>query len=145
MNEKKAYKAFNVVMLAILILVGLGLAVSIFLTKSSLYSKKDKYGCDNSAGYAYSFARGQCVLIYKEAVGMLKSNSNTPNDVKAFLIFSKNYKTADIFLPNRTYALLTLSDNDSIWVDNSSTYSLINMSDKLILQENGTEIYFINR
>lgn len=145
MNGKKAYKAFNVVMLAILILVGLGLAVSIFLTNSSIFAKKDKYGCNNSAGYAYSFARGKCILVYQEAVSMLKSNSNNPNDIKAFIIFSQDNKSADIFLPNRIYALLTLSDNSSIWVDNSSTYSLINLPEKLSLQENGTEIYFINR
>lgn len=145
MDGKKAYKAFNFIMLAIIILIGLSLAVIIFLTKSNFFSKIDQYGCESSKGYAFSFAKNKCVLVYEEAARFQKTNSNNPNDLNAFVIFSNDNKSADIFMPGQKYALVTLKDNYTLWQDNKSYYSIKNLPDKLSLQENGTEIYFINR
>lgn len=145
MDGKKAYKAFNFIMLAIIILIGLALAVIIFFTKSNIFSKVDEYGCDNSKGYAFSFAKNKCVLVYEEALRFQRANSNNPNDLQAFVIFSEDNKSADIFLPGKVYALVTLVDNFTLWQDNKSYYSIKNLSEKLSLQENGTEIYYISR
>lgn len=145
MDGKKAFKAFNFSMLAVIILIALGLVLVIFFTKTSVFSKIDEYGCDNSKGYAYSFARNKCVLVYEEALKFQKSNSYNRNDLQAFVIFADDSKSADIFLPGRIHAFVTSKDNYTLYQDNKSYYSIINTPEKLSLQENGTEIYFINR
>lgn len=145
MDGRKAFKAFNFSMLSIIILIALGLVFVIIFTKSSVISKIDEYGCDNSKGYAYSFAKNKCVLVYEEALKFQKSNSYNRNDLKAFVIFSDDNKSADIFLPGKIHSFVTSKDNYTLYQDNKSYYSIINTSEKLSLQENGTEIYFINR
>lgn len=145
MNGKKVYKTFNFIMLAVIIIIAVALAVIVFLTNTSFFSKVDKYGCDNSKGYAFSFARNKCVMVYDEALKFQKTGSNNPNDLQAFVIFSLDNKSADVFLPGKRYALVTLKDNFTLWQDNKSYYSIKNTQEKLSLQENGTEIYFINR
>lgn len=145
MDVKKAYGTFNGFMLGFLILVALGLAALIFFTQSSLFSKKDNYGCSNSAGYTWSYAKNRCIKVYEEALQLNRSGSNNPNDLKAFIVFSDDNKSADMFLPGKIYALLKLSDNKKEWQDNSSMYILYNKSEKLSLTENNREIYYINR
>ena len=78
-------------------------------------------------------------------VQLNKTGSNNPNDLKAFIVFSDDNKSADIFLPDRIYALLLLKENNAEWHDNSSTYILYNLPEKLSLKENSEEIYYINR
>ena len=145
MDGKKAFKAFNFSMLSVIILIALGLVLVIIFTKSSFISNIDEYGCDSSKGYAYSFAKNKCVLVYEEALKFQKSNSYNRNDLQAFVIFSDDNKSADVFLPGRIRAFLISKDNYTLYQDNQSYYSIINTSEKLSLQENGTEIYFINR
>ena len=145
MNGKKAYNTFNGLMLGFLVLVGLGLIIIIFLSNTSFFSKVDEHGCNNNAGYTYSFAKEKCVKVYEEAVQLMKTGSNNPNDLKAFIVFSDDNKSADMFLPGRIYAFLTSSDNFTSWQDNSSKYTLYNSSEKLILKENNQEIFFINK
>lgn len=145
MDGKKAFKAFNFSMLFVIILIALGLVLVIIFTKSSFVANIDKYGCDSSKGYAYSFAKNKCVLVYEEALKFQKSNSYNRNDLQAFVIFSDDNKSADVFLPGRIRAFLISKDNYTLYQDNQSYYSIINTSEKLSLQENGTEIYFINR
>ena len=87
----------------------------------------------------------KCIKIYEEAVQLNKTGSNNPNDLKAFIVFSDDNKSADIFLPDRIYALLLLKENNAEWHDNSSTYILYNLPEKLSLKENSEEIYYINR
>ena len=68
MDGKKAFKAFNFSMLFVIILIALGLVLVIIFTKSSFVANIDEYGCDSSKGYAYSFAKNKCVLVYEEAL-----------------------------------------------------------------------------
>lgn len=145
MDGKKAYKTFNFAMLGVVIFIALALIFIIFFTKSSLFSKLDSHGCDSSKGYAYSYARNQCVLVYEEAISLEKTHPVNRNELKAFVIFSIDNKSADVFLPGRIYALLNMQEENTLWVDNKSYYSLKNSAEKLSLQENGTEIYYINR
>ena len=145
MDGKKAYKTFNFAMLGVVVFIALALIFIIFFTKSSLFSKLDSHGCDSSKGYAYSYARNQCVLVYEEAISLEKTHPVNRNELKAFVIFSFDNKSADVFLPGRIYALLNMQEENTLWVDNKSYYSLKNSAEKLSLQENGTEIYYINR
>ena len=145
MDGKKAYSTFNGVMLGFLILIALSLAAVLLFTKSSVFSKIDEHGCNNSGGYTFSYAKAKCIKIYEEAVQLNKTGSNNPNDLKAFIVFSDDNKSADIFLPDRIYALLLLKGNNAEWHDNSSTYILYNLPEKLSLKENSEEIYYINR
>lgn len=145
MNGKKAYNIFNRFMLGLLIFVALGLAVLIFFTKSSFFSKEDNHGCNNSAGYTWSNAKNKCIKVYEEALQFNRTGSNNPNDLKAFVIFSDDNKSADMFLPGRIYAFLQVNNDGTKWQDNSSTYILFNKTDKLSLTENNQEIYYINR
>ena len=75
----------------------------------------------------------------------MKTGSNNPNDLKAFIVFSDDNKSADMFLPGRIYTFLTSSDNFTSWQDNSSKYTLYNSPEKLVLKENNQEIFFINK
>lgn len=145
MDGKKAYKTFNFAMLGVVVFIALALIFIIFFTKSSLFSKLDSHGCDSSKGYAYSYARNQCVLVYEVAISLEKTHPVNRNELKAFVIFSFDNKSADVFLPDRIYALLNMQEENTLWVDNKSYYSLKNSAEKLSLQENGTEIYYINR
>lgn len=145
MDGKKAYKTFNFAMLGVVVFIALALIFIIFFTKSSLFSKLDSHGCDSSKGYAYSYARNQCILVYEEAISLEKTHPVNRNELKAFVIFSFDNKSADVFLPGRIYALLNMQEENTLWVDNKSYYSLKNSAEKLSLQENGTEIYYINR
>ena len=88
---------------------------------------------------------GQIIKTYEEALKFQKSNSYNRNDLQAFVIFSDDNKSADVFLPGRIRAFVISKDNYTLYQDNQSYYSIINTSEKLSLQENGTEIYFINR
>lgn len=146
MNGKKAYNTFNGFMLGFLILVAFALILIIFFTKSSFFSQIDNDGCNNSAGFTFSYAKNKCIKVYEEALQLNKTGSNNPNDLKAFIVFSDDNKYADMFLPNRIYALLQAKDdNITEWYDNTSTYILFNLPEKLSLTENHAEIYYINR
>ena len=87
MDGKKAYSTFNGVMLGFLILIALSLAAVLLFTKSSVFSKIDEHGCNNSGGYTFSYAKAKCIKIYEEAVQLNKTGSNNPNDLKAFIVF----------------------------------------------------------
>ena len=50
-----------------------------------------------------------------------------------------------MFLPGRIYALLKVKDNNTQWHDNSSSYILYNLPEKLSLTKDKQEIYYINR
>lgn len=145
MDGKKAYSTFNGVMLGLLIFTALALAAVIFLTKSSVFSKVDEHGCNNSAGFTFSYAKNKCIKVYEEALQFHRTGSNNPNDLKAFIVFSDDNKSADMFLPGRIYALLQLKDNYTQWHDNTSTYILYNLPEKLSLTQDNQEIFFINR
>ena len=145
MDGNKAYKTFNGLMLGFLILVGLGLIFILFLSNTSFFSKVDEHGCNNSAGYTYSFAKGKCIKVYDEAVQLIKTGSNNPNDLKAFIVFSDDNKSADMFLPGRINALLVSNNNVTTWQDNSSKYILYNLPEKLVLKENNQEIFFVDK
>lgn len=145
MDGKKAYSTFNGVMLGLLIFTALALAAVIFLTKSSVFSKVDEHGCNNSAGFTFSYAKNKCIKVYEEALQFHRTGSNNPNDLKAFIVFSDDNKSADMFLPDRIYALLQLKDNYTQWHDNTSTYILYNLPEKLSLTQDNQEIYYINR
>lgn len=145
MDGKKAYSTFNGVMLGLLIFTALALAAVIFLTKSSVFTKVDEHGCNNSAGFTFSYAKNKCIKVYEEALQFHRTGSNNPNDLKAFIVFSDDNKSADMFLPGRIYALLQLKDNYTQWHDNTSTYILYNLPEKLSLTQDNQEIFFINR
>lgn len=145
MENKKAYGIFNGVMLGFLILIAVALLGVIFFTKSSFFSQVDEYGCNNSAGYTFSYAKNKCIKVYEEAVQMNKTGSNNPNDLKAFIVFSDDNKSVDMFLPGRIYALLQMKDNNTSWHDNSSLYILYNLPEKLSLTKDNQEIFYINR
>lgn len=143
MVGQKAYKTFNCFMLITLILVAVSLLVVIFFTKTSFFSKVDDYGCNNMAGFTWSNAKNQCIKVYENALQL--DSTNNPNDLKAFIVFSDDNKSVDIFLPNRVYTFLQIKDNNSIWLDNSSSYMLYNLPEKLSLIYDDKEIYYINR
>ena len=65
MDGKKAYSTFNGVMLGFLILIALSLAAVLLFTKSSVFSKIDEHGCNNSGGYTFSYAKAKCIKIYE--------------------------------------------------------------------------------
>ena len=73
MDGKKAYSTFNGVMLGFLILIALSLAAVLLFTKSSVFSKIDEHGCNNSGGYTFSYAKAKCIKRSEEHTSELQS------------------------------------------------------------------------
>lgn len=143
----KVLSTINGVMLAGLIIIALILLfLSLKTSKDSILGAKvDEHGCQSSAGYAWSFARNECVKIYEEAVYLFKTGTNNPRELKGFAVFAKDNKSIDIFLPNTPRSFLLYDNNTNSYHDNESIYSLINTDKRISLKENGKEIYYTEK
>ena len=149
MDGKKVFSAINNSVLTFLILLGVGLAVIVFITsgKSPIGGKKDKHGCIPSAGYTWSQARNECVRVFEVSTQLLKTGSNNPNDFRAFIVFNDNKTLGDIYLPGPINLHIALDKETkkqgySKWIEKNNEYTLILKGNKLALFKDNTEIYF---
>lgn len=77
----------------------------------------DKYGCIPSAGMTYSQLQRECIQVFNQG---LRLNPIQVNEavISAFILFSKNGKRAEVFLPNNKSVILDAKDDVIFEKDN---------------------------
>ncbi len=61
---------------------------------------KDVHGCKGSAGYTYSQIKNDCVRVFEQKIKLNEVSSDKSYSTRTAVIFSKNMKKAEIFIPN---------------------------------------------
>ncbi|WES99446.1 hypothetical protein P2W68_07460 [Chryseobacterium arthrosphaerae] len=61
---------------------------------------RDVHGCINSAGYTYSQLRNNCVRVFEQKIKLKEVTSDKSSATMTAVIFSKNMKRAEIFIPD---------------------------------------------
>ncbi|WP_294311659.1 hypothetical protein [uncultured Chryseobacterium sp.] len=61
---------------------------------------KDAHGCKGSAGYTYSQIRHDCVRVFEQKIKMKEIKPAGTASFMSAVIFSKDMKQAEIFLPD---------------------------------------------
>ncbi len=60
---------------------------------------KDVHGCKASAVYTYSQIKNDCVRVFEQKIKLKEVSSNKSYTTSTAVIFSKNMKKAEIFIP----------------------------------------------
>ncbi|MDO3427179.1 hypothetical protein QWT87_20065 [Chryseobacterium sp. APV1] len=61
---------------------------------------KDVHGCKASAGYTYSQIKNDCVRVFEQKIKLNEISSDKSYTTSTAVIFSKNMKKAEIFIPD---------------------------------------------
>lgn len=61
---------------------------------------RDVHGCIGSAGYTYSQIRNECVRVFEQKIKLKEVDSDKGYASITAVIFSKNMKRAEIFIPD---------------------------------------------
>ncbi len=61
---------------------------------------RDVHGCIGSAGYTYSQIRNECVRVFEQKIKLKEVDSDKGYASMTAVIFSKNMKKAEIFIPD---------------------------------------------
>ena len=61
---------------------------------------KDIHGCKASAGYTYSQLRNDCIRVFEQKIKLNEVSSDKSYTTSTAVIFSKNMKKAEIFIPD---------------------------------------------
>lgn len=67
---------------------------------------KDSHGCIGSAGYTYSQIKNDCVRVFEQKIKLTEVKSKGSSTSMAAVIFSKDLKKAEIFLPESSKSLI---------------------------------------
>lgn len=91
---------------------------------------RDVHGCINSAGYTYSQLRNNCVRVFEQKIKLKEVNSDKSYTSMTAVIFSKDMKRAEIFIPDGAAKSIILEKEgkDKIWKSGShikETYVLV--------------------
>jgi hypothetical protein len=78
---------------------------------------KDVHGCIGSAGYTYSQIRNTCVRVFEQKIKLNEVSSDKSYTSMTAVIFSKNMKKAEIFIPDGAAKsiILTRQGKGKIW------------------------------
>jgi hypothetical protein len=61
---------------------------------------RDVHGCIGSAGYTYSQLKNNCVRVFEQKIKLKEVNPTGSSTSMTAVIFSKNMKKAEIFIPD---------------------------------------------
>ncbi|UWX61351.1 hypothetical protein N0B40_03515 [Chryseobacterium oranimense] len=91
---------------------------------------KDVHGCRSSAGYTYSQIKNDCVKVFEQKIRLKEVNSDKSYTSMTAVIFSKDMKRAEIFIPdgNAKSIILTREGKSKMWKSGSyikETYVLV--------------------
>ncbi|WP_221392688.1 hypothetical protein [Dyadobacter sp. NIV53] len=67
---------------------------------------KDKHGCIGSAGYVFSTIKNDCVRLFEQEIRLKETNPKGTFTSEAVVIFSKNRKKAELFMPGSASSLI---------------------------------------
>ena len=91
---------------------------------------RDVHGCINSAGYTYSQIKNDCVRVFDQKIKLKEVGSDKSYTTMTAVIFSKDMKRAEIFIPDgkAKSIILEKEGKDKIWKSGShikETYVLV--------------------
>jgi len=114
------------------ILLGTMLLSSLAFTqqKSPKGGDKDVHGCIGSAGYTYSQIKNDCVRVFEQKIKLKEVDSDESYTSMTAIIFSKDMKRAEIFIPdgNAKSIILNKEGKSKMWKSGSyikETYVLV--------------------
>ncbi|WP_027380764.1 hypothetical protein [Chryseobacterium daeguense] len=78
---------------------------------------KDVHGCRGSAGYTYSQLKNTCVRLFEQKIQLEEVSSDKSYTSGTAVIFSKNMKRAEIFIPdgNAKSIILERQGKSKVW------------------------------
>ncbi|KUY20709.1 hypothetical protein BAZ12_12205 [Elizabethkingia miricola] len=93
---------------------------------------KDAHGCKASAGYTFSYIKNDCVRTFEQKVQLKEQNPKGSYTTNAAVIFSKDMKKAEIFVPeSASGVILNKVGKKAVWkrgdyelTQNQKVYSL---------------------
>lgn len=82
---------------------------------------KDVHGCKGSAGYTYSQIKNECVRVFEQKIKLNEVGSDKSYTTSTAVIFSKDMKKAEIFIPdgNAKSIILARQGKGKIWKSGS--------------------------
>jgi len=82
---------------------------------------RDVHGCIGSAGYTYSQIKNDCVRVFEQKIKLNEVSSDKSYTSMTAVIFSKDMKKAEIFIPdgNAKSIILTRQGKGKIWKSGS--------------------------
>lgn len=69
---------------------------------------RDVHGCIGSAGYTYSQIKNECVRVFEQKIKLKEVDGDKSYSTMTAVIFSKNMKKAEIFIPDGAAKALSL-------------------------------------
>lgn len=89
--------------------------------KPVLGGDRDVHGCIGSAGYTYSQIKNDCVRVFEQKIKLNEVSSDKSYSTMTAVIFSKDMKRAEIFIPNGNAKsiILTKEGKGKIWKSGS--------------------------
>lgn len=86
----------------IILLSAMFLGSFVFAQKSTpvLGGDRDVHGCIGSAGYTYSQLRNNCIQTFNQKIKLKEVNSDKSYTSMTAIIFSKDMKKAEVFIPD---------------------------------------------
>lgn len=70
---------------------------------------KDVHGCKGSAGYTYSQVKKDCVRVFEQKIKLTEVKPKGSSTSMTAIIFSKDMKKAEVFLPEENTGSLILT------------------------------------
>jgi hypothetical protein len=82
---------------------------------------RDVHGCIGSAGYTYSQIKNDCVRVFEQKIKLNEVGSDKGYTTMTAVIFSKDMKRAEIFIPdgNAKSIILNKEGKSKIWKSGS--------------------------
>lgn len=85
-----------------------------------IIGESDDHGCTPSAGYRWSDLKEDCIRVFEEGfrlnpieAGDVFENELEDNDISCFIVFSKDKKQAEVFLPRQLGSFIVKADNSN--------------------------------
>lgn len=117
----------------------------VFAQKADSHTKvgggKDAHGCLVSAGQTYSQIQKKCLQSFAQKVKLVEQNPTESYTKQTGVIFSKDMKKAEIFLPDgkENSMILSKSGKESVW--KKGEYALSPEGKGYELKKNNVVIY----
>jgi hypothetical protein len=98
---------------------------------------RDAHGCIGSAGYTYSQIKKDCIRTFEQKIKLSEVANN--GSMMSAVIFSKDMKQAEVFLPTDKESLI-LKKSGKVW--KNGKYTLLSPTKmKYVLKKDNVIIY----
>ncbi|MCW1961545.1 hypothetical protein [Chryseobacterium viscerum] len=83
---------------------------------------RDVHGCIGSAGYTYSQLKNNCIQTFNQKIKLKEVNSDKSYTSMTAIIFSKDMKKAEVFIPDGAAKSIILNKEGKGKIWKSGTY-----------------------